>query len=1164
MIATRARAARLLALAGVLAAALLAAVAAGEERPAVLVHSPRGLDGWWVDLAYLAELRERGFEVDYTDDPGDLDWARLQQYNVLVLFSSVDNPHFFPPRVHGQRQRFLALVERFLQAGGGVLLMTQTHNGDEYVRSLIEPWDARIPFEQLREADGKLRAMPRMRGHEQLASTRQVAPSPVSEGVEQVWYPLFDLYNAGATSPIQVGDAWQVVLRGAPTSYTVPVDPGRTGRPAPPDPLVRRGGVREPALFAIRSRGPGRIAFCAMWPQFSLGQGTRWLYERRVLDAGFPGAPSDFGRLLENSFRWLAEPSLAGGAPGGYVTRPERLLPKNERPEVRRLSPEPQWRSGQHDDERRDDWKPFRGLLGARSALGSGKGSVAEYAAAAKAAGLDFLVFLEDSRSLTPARLDRLKAECREHSDASLRLLPGYVIDDNIGSHLFLFGDSVVLPPEEVLLGERLNLQYRNPATGKPEARAVVLDWILARRGDWTNVGYYRFLDDPHSQKLPDLRVYSMAALRTYAGGRLLEDVTDDYLLTAQGTLPPAPVSVNLVESPAELAEAVGSGQSLTWARARGLAEIFEDALAWAYQYVSPHVFVSDGPLIHSWPNTYRVWTYAAENFVTGSSQMPARLHVSSDLGLRELRILDGTRLFRRFLPGGARDLDLVLELDGTLHRNLVVVAEDLEGGRAVSYARRSWKESAAAVAFCGDRVNDCPNARLGRGPGTFLSLRNPPIAGGETWDGGPVGVRPLVHAPNAQPVLVSDRGQEGPPLRNVPLLDVADEGVVSVRARHDRRYAPGTPVGNAWTLYGPHEPSQLVDYELRFTEFARPGVGPHPSGLHGWADERGALASVFENDLRFKQDLEVESLEILSSIWVEAPGPVKAVFGGGGQPETATLWPARRSPFVRRLATGEWMGLWSEAAANHVFLWNRGEALVFSAYANASSITVRLDADLAGREVERGERHRFELFEVVDPVDAAPRDAARFARLAAYFASPDGLAIARGRRLPGDGVLEIQAEGGAAELRIGRPSPPLEAPLPVRVLGLEPRWSAGFYQIAGHNTSYYPGGSENRYRPAAVDEAGGAWASLFPDHAPLTHVVIGHPVVSDRPQLFVQVTQRNASLSPRRSSWHVSVNNPTDQALTATFRQAMDLPGFRFEETTRTVPAGGYLVLAD
>ena len=62
-----------------------------------------------------------------------------------------------------------------------------------------------------------------------------------------------------------------------------------------------------------------------------------------------------------------------------------------------------------------------------------------------------FLVFLEVFANLTPEKLQRLGEECRRHSDETLRLLPGYRIDTNIGDHMFFTGHDSCRPTEWAL-----------------------------------------------------------------------------------------------------------------------------------------------------------------------------------------------------------------------------------------------------------------------------------------------------------------------------------------------------------------------------------------------------------------------------------------------------------------------------------------------------------------------------------------------------------------------------------------------------------------------------------------------------------------------------------------------------------------------------------------
>jgi len=53
----------------------------GARQAAVLFCSPQGPAYGWVDLNYLDQLHDRGFEVDYTDQLEDVTWTAIRHYN---------------------------------------------------------------------------------------------------------------------------------------------------------------------------------------------------------------------------------------------------------------------------------------------------------------------------------------------------------------------------------------------------------------------------------------------------------------------------------------------------------------------------------------------------------------------------------------------------------------------------------------------------------------------------------------------------------------------------------------------------------------------------------------------------------------------------------------------------------------------------------------------------------------------------------------------------------------------------------------------------------------------------------------------------------------------------------------------------------------------------
>ncbi len=304
---------------------LVVAGAAWGANPSLLICSPRGPAHGYADLNYLEELHEGGIEVDYTETLADVTWDRVRQYNVLIVYLtpdvSVNVPP--PPEPSPAERAFVETIMRFVQAGGGVLLFApEKNNHRQALLPFTEAWGARLPAETIQETNPDFIG-PQTHDPQgtPLAYTDQILPSPVSEGVKGIWYPCRTAYNAAMGGPIFVDDNWQVVVKASPTAVTKPVDMSNSTL-AIPNPFVRPEGVLSPPLFAIRTVGAGRVALINQWPQFSLGSGTRYIFNREVLERGIKGKPSDFGRLLQNTFRWLAAPSLASGAVGGFVTKP--------------------------------------------------------------------------------------------------------------------------------------------------------------------------------------------------------------------------------------------------------------------------------------------------------------------------------------------------------------------------------------------------------------------------------------------------------------------------------------------------------------------------------------------------------------------------------------------------------------------------------------------------------------------------------------------------------------------------------------------------------------------------------------------------------------------------------------------------------------------------
>lgn len=818
-------------------ATVASGVSSSAGKPAVLFCSPQGADGGWADLEYLKNLSaaegiNADLTVDWTLAPPhmNLTWSRVRQYNALVLFGEpagiigcMTNNQTAAPR--GEGPEFSAVVQRFMAAGGGVLMMpTELNKYVQQFPTLTAALGATLPLEQIVEDDSAKRScLPRMSAGQggAVAHTSAITQGhPVTAGVRGLWYPTTKSFNGQMTSPLIVDDKnWTALIRGSPTSHTVPLNlsawaSSADPNPLPPNPYQRHMNVSSPVLFAVRQVGAGRAALLSQFRQFSIGSGSRWLYDDIILSRGLGGLPSDQAKLLVNTFRWLSEPSLANQAVGGWSPGPSTYAWPNDQPAnldqfVDINNSDVYAPRVLATDPINPSLRTFRGLIGAKTALSGGEGTYAEWANAATAVRLDFLVFLEDFEvafAHNKTNFEDMLSQCSAHSTPGLLLLPGYRLKNNLasgkyeharGNDMLFFGPKLSLPPPAALTSDGLKLLLMpfapNSTTLFQGSNGYSYNWLLNgqnsynAQGDfpWT-AGYFNLNDrsSPGGMSMVDLRDEGAAAVRFYTADGSEQNLIEDFLLTAESTMSSVPLAVSEVFSPAAMTAAVAAGQALNYLRLSSLDQVMNGApggrgLRWNSQYSGSSVFVSDGPQINTYStpaavsnhntNAHRVMTLGSERFATGLAVQPVSISVNSSAPLRHATIYSGLdKIFLRIRPnviGDLHHIGLTLLLNGVLQKNLVLVVVDELNRTAVSFPFRSIKAGTRAPEFCSDHTN---SAAMAKGPTTLpvasYTTALPDQVAGVTWDGGPssIGVRlELLHLAETRPTLVSSAGTQ-------------------------------------------------------------------------------------------------------------------------------------------------------------------------------------------------------------------------------------------------------------------------------------------------------------------------------------------------------------------------------------------------------------------
>ena len=1164
---------------------LLTVRGADTLRPAVLLLPA----GKRPDFVYLQELHRKGFDIDYgLSEDNPLTWERLRQFNCLLLTALPIDGRGQHWRAPPYRERFTALLERFQAAGGGVLILLDTYNTTispyyETHNDVLGKWGAKLPLEALQDPVTERRHPHNRR---RFIFTDRILPSPVSAGVSGFWFPCgshsgnHNYHFMG--QPIVVDDTWTVVARGSDSCYSERAKPGFALRENEHfEAFARAGRNPSPVLFAIRAErnGAGRLGLAALNQVLHVLSGTTWAHDRVMLGKGMAKRPGDFGVLIENTLRWLAEPSLKSGALGGYQQNPVIL----KHPHFRRKPDEffPEFDSYQNPVP---PGTVFRGLVGAQTALSSGQGTVPDYAAAAKRAGLDFVVFLEEFSALTEAELEQLETECTAHSAAALALIAGYTMRTNLGNHIFFFGAGHKYPKGRQLGGKAgAALRVQNFAqdgrlTFSDEAAKNLL-WHYTRGP--RNIGYFNFANSaPGSVPVRNLRLYGMLGTVTYLDGTLVEDVTDQYLkLTPQGN-PPRLCAVDLVKSPAALETAVADGHTLSHVAAENVGGIMAKMI-YGHQYGRDNVYASNGPRIHAWAGTQRVMTFAGEPFVTSPYRVPHLVKVSSDIGLRELRIYSDGRLWRRLRLHGEKTFERTFQWSFDRQRGLVLEVIDSAGGRAVSASFETWTDS-NAMSWCSDRQN----GELWHGPFTIHAAWGSGVLTwhsiGHTWDGGsaltPFAGINLLTAPALWDRTGKSENANGHLPRAMEGYTYAtciDDTVRNLAGEAWNVYAPGV-VANAYHTLGPIRPAEQMRYRLRRTMILPRKAGPLLDWHAMWSERKGGGLALFEGEMTILQDIELGQImpgmlrtinfddEDRPAIWavrrdnetppvcgtldtiVDSKRYVRAELGRG------------RSQTRMPIDAGGYVGTFGLTVGTPSALFNVGATPI-----SWEPSLQRLFLDGLPAKAAAGDTFAWRLLYIWDGFEHEARNLARLERIRAYFGidggTGSGIEVKRGRLLSHVGLVDLAPDNGLVEFAVPQPDFNLDVPLGLRFIGFNPNWTVAQFQLVGYTTGHYTNG-RNVVRNLATDDRDMVHLAVYTNGVPRSHSMVGHPVQCDAPELCIQVT--HIDHDPPR--WYVAVNNPTDQPIRTTLRKAMDLPGFDLPDTIVDLASGAYKVVLD
>ncbi len=1092
-----------------------------------------------------------------------LTWDEARQYHAIVSvgLGQANADGTLPETV----TTTLETLRRFLDEGGGVLLLlnfgqmaAEAPPQEEFLKPLgLTPLFGETPSDSDTTVSTAWRVP--------FAYTDAIQPGPVTERVAGLWYPV-PAMRIGAqnhTTSFAADGSWEVAVQGSATSAThrrASLNDNIADLSAPGTHTARV------PLVATRTVGRGRLMVVGVTAEYLIGAHANTTLEGIVLERGLRDRPSGGYRLLENGLRWLTAPARENSNLGGAQGDPALLADPHQAAvgtpyawpaELAFPAVEP----------------AYAGVIGARTVYSSGRATPEQWVAAARAQGLSFLVFLEDFPSLSAEEFNQLKADCERLSSPDFAAIPGFTIDDEVGNHYFYFGPAFPYPDASFLSEDGRVLRSRDRELSQTDPHIpgqlamTTLDYAYTTCAFKLTAGNYLFSQDaaPFADFFSD---WNATAVVTVRDGQLLEDATGDYLRLVDSGQGPQPLALHLMSDPAQLAASPWrtvlrlpeAGGNLIAGKLEAASKLRDYFSLWHFYPDNPSkISVSSGPQIESWayvgPRDYE--GSSPGDFVWQNYRWVLRGRVTSPVGLREVVVYDGPRVFRRYRPDAPDDrvLEFTLDLTHDQQHNLVIVATDTQGGKAIS--GEQWDRNHRAEEFmCSDRNNQLSYGYTVRQDGTWLmtggnqtlatpnkrvansnispsgTFRNDPRLGAPAFDGA-AGGEPEVFASvlpegTPEPVQVPDVSE------SLRLMHSGDVHIGESRREHS--FSDGIAVHNVWHTLWRTSPAR--DYTLTQRNHFFQIDPESPLAVFLW-----------QLDFHLLRDLPSQSFHV-----------------GHMYPGEARLWVYRDS------AGGVRAGNWEESA--------RSEERYLTADLGPGSYAAFLDSPLGGAAVfpltdglqviaplprrnrcefvldprrapqRQGESGRVELLLVGIPrlTDLTRRLPAASTEVVERFYRDFGLdggktgytADLTAGTLTGQRYI-LAVDGSAEQCLSGRLTGNLVSSLPVTVSGLHDHWSAYLYDR-----------ERKQARPVGMFE-GKAWATVCLRGA--LDLFVGHPVTATSPELTLQVTQTGDN------SWRVEIHNPTDAAITATVQvnprfDPLAAKGVAAEQLT--VPAGG------
>jgi hypothetical protein len=593
-------------------------------------------------------------------------YNKLKKYNVVLLRSMDEGIHHLTPAYVARAANVSKALMKYVEAGGGLIIEPRpvrypNDDDEKYWNLVYKRFGLKLlhegVFDKSKQIENEIRSGRKFK----FFHTDDIVEHPATKNVKGLWLPLRTFFGGPGTPAIKYDSNWKVLVRGGENAKSYRSDPQKNNID-----LEKEGTYKSaPPIVAVRTLGKGRIACVAVDPIYTgmnLGNSS---WSHIVENKGANGKPGDMMKLMVGLVDWVAKPSKEDSDFGTLAVKPYAPV---------EFPPACSWDAFRFGDE------PVRGIVGAHSSYSDGEGSVEEYVKAARFAGLSFIVFTDPLESLTAEKLKKLKADCRKCSSGGFYACPGVEFTDGAGVRWIFYSEKVQWPEKSFTKGK---FTYK-PWDGK----------VIKYFGQYNMqcalcpaavVSYKQMRDNGAVPE--NMWWFHQIIPYSYDAGKLVADNFKEYLSALSDLRWVYPISFTRIKSPSEVA---------------GAAEIaattmkdLPSARAALNARGNPYWKAKNARVSTTYGGEVEVLQWNAVNdqmeqnwrYTKGAQRVQVKFTVKSPAGIKDVKIYDADRgVIRRFVPKNNDEIfSRKFEMTHDKQRSLVLVAEDIEGNKAIS-----------------------------------------------------------------------------------------------------------------------------------------------------------------------------------------------------------------------------------------------------------------------------------------------------------------------------------------------------------------------------------------------------------------------------------------------------------------------------------------------